>query len=339
MTTTRRARVSLPVVVLVAGAIALIAAHGPLERAATSAQRLASAELSPFELEARNKTAFARVLGEFRSSAADVMFVKTERYLHGGMSWAPHLDSSKMAASGVVIDQGINIRSEILPREVDFRGFLGNIERGVKPFDLDHRHTDTTELLPWYRLMTVMDPHYVRGYRIGAYWLIARPDADSWREAEAFLDEGIAKNQGAPEEFRLWVTRALMFQKRNQMAHKDPDFLGDTPQGTMEQALASARKAFELGLAERPASGASGDFGPRLRWSDDLEDDFRFGMRYVPSMLRELGRMEESRAAWHRALEIVPDDRPLINLGRTLELPPDDPMAAPPPTEPAATAS
>lgn len=317
--TSQRAFAILPLMVLIAAAVVLLAVDRPLRRATTEAQRLASAELTPFELKRRNQSAFARMLGEFRANAADVMFVKTERYLHGGMSWAPHLDASKMAASGVVVDKNVNINSEILTKEIDFRGFLGDIERHVKPFDLEHRHTDTNELLPWYRLMTVMDPHYVRGYRIGAYWLIARPDADSWREAEAFLEEGLAKNDGAPEEFRVWVTRTLFFQKRLQRAEKDANFLGDDPDWLKREALRSARKAFELGLAQRPADGKSGSFGPNLLWTDDMEDDFRFGARYVPSFLRELGRRDEAMDTVIEMRKILPDDKPLRNLQWSME--------------------
>lgn len=316
---THRASTVLPLIVLVAAALVLMAVDRPLRRATTQAQMLASAELTPFELERRNQSAFARMLGDFRASAADVMFVKTERYLHGGMSWAPHLDASQMAASGVVVDKSVNINSEILPREIDFRGPLGDLERAVKPYDLKHRHTDTDELLPWYRLMTVMDPHYVRGYRIGAYWLIARPDADSWREAALFLDEGLAKNNGAPEEFRIWVTRSLYYQKRLQRAEKTPEFLGDNPQQLLEEALHSARKAFELGLAQRPADGKIGSFGPNLLWTDDMEDDFRFGARYVPSFLREMGRRDEAMASVIEMRKLVPDDKPLRNLQWSME--------------------
>ena len=323
MNPTRRAQFLLPasllLVVLVAAAVLLVAMSGPLARATRDAQRLGSAELSPWELEARNKSAFARVMGEFRASAADVMFVKTERYLHGGMSRAPHLDADKMAASGVVVDKGVNVNSEILVEEVDFRGFLGNIERAVKPFDMAHRHTDTTELLPWYRLMTVMDPHYVRGYRIGTYWLIGRPDAQSWIEAIKFLDEGIDLNNGAPEEFRLWTSRALYYQKRYSRALKEPDFLGDDPEAMLEKTLESARKCYQLGLAERPATGEENTFGPRLLWTPDLEEDFRFGARYIPTILRELGRLDEALAEVKRVRDVVPDDTPLRNMQQSIE--------------------
>ena len=37
--------------------------------------------------EQRNHSALAAMLGEFRTSASDLMFIQTERYLHGGISF------------------------------------------------------------------------------------------------------------------------------------------------------------------------------------------------------------------------------------------------------------
>ena len=37
--------------------------------------------------EQRNHSALAVMLGEFRTSASDLMFIQTERYLHGGISF------------------------------------------------------------------------------------------------------------------------------------------------------------------------------------------------------------------------------------------------------------
>src|SRR5689334_9941521 len=47
-------------------------------------------------LEAVNSTPFAQILGEVRASAADLMWIKTEHYLHRGVIYAPHLDQDEM---------------------------------------------------------------------------------------------------------------------------------------------------------------------------------------------------------------------------------------------------
>lgn len=318
---TQHTRPTLALVVLVVAAVVLVAVDGSMRAMTTRAQRLASAELTPFELERRNQSAFARMLGDFRASAADVMFVKTELYLHGGMSWQPHLDSNQMAASGVVVDNidPTKLRSEILSRDVDFRGILGDLERAVKPYDPRHRETEKDELLPWYRVMTVVDPHFIRGYRIGTFWLMARKEAQSWREAEAFLQEGLKNNAGAPEEFRLWTSAAMYYQKRYAKAQKEPDFLGDDAMELAKKAYECATKAYELGLAERPANGEVGAFGPNLMWSDDLEEDFKFGARFVPMMVREIRGPEAALEALPAVRAVLPNDKPLRNFQWDIE--------------------
>ena len=32
-------------------------------------------------------------------------------------------------------------------------------------------HSDGKEVLPWFRVMTLSDPHYVRAYAVGTWWL------------------------------------------------------------------------------------------------------------------------------------------------------------------------
>src|SRR5690606_39395529 len=98
--------------------------------------------------------------------------------------------------------------------------------RAVKPFDLEHVLEPKDELLPWYRLMTTMDPHYTRGYRLGALWLIDSSDPKRWQEALNFINEGIELNQGHPEEYRLHVTRTIYYGKRDQ-ARAGSEFTND----------------------------------------------------------------------------------------------------------------
>ena len=53
----------------------------------------------------------------------------------------------------------------------DWRGFIGDLEREVKPW-MDPSlgriaKARSQEVMPWFRLMTLVNPHRVRGYRVG----------------------------------------------------------------------------------------------------------------------------------------------------------------------------
>lgn len=62
----------------------------------------------------------------------------------------------------------------IPPAHEDFRGVLGDLERAVKPYagnDGKFYSKDTSQTLPFYRLMTWADPHFIQGYTIGSTFI------------------------------------------------------------------------------------------------------------------------------------------------------------------------
>ncbi len=52
----------------------------------------------------RNSSAIAAMLGEFRTSMSDIMFIKTERYLHGGVAYRPHHDEAVPSAGDLAAE-------------------------------------------------------------------------------------------------------------------------------------------------------------------------------------------------------------------------------------------
>ncbi len=60
----------------------------------------------------RNSSAVAAMLGEFRTGMSDIMFIKTERYLHGGVAYRPHHDESVLSA-GDLADEVEEHQSEL----------------------------------------------------------------------------------------------------------------------------------------------------------------------------------------------------------------------------------
>ena len=141
----------------------------------------------------------------------------------------------------------------IIPTALDdFRGFIGAMQRQVKPWrdpSEPHQHTNGMELLPWYRLATLGDPKNVRSYMIGAWWLKSMRKPSQLAEAEKFVDEGIHNN---PESFQLNLMKGYILHQR----------------GEEEPALKAFMQAADLALKQRTPRGV--DDG---KWSNYMEDD------------------------------------------------------------------
>ena len=320
------------VVLAVAAAAALLfmpalGRHLAAERVATGAR-----SDNPMAREARNRSAMAQILGEFRTNLGDLVFMKTEVYFDSGIRYQPHVDLSEIAASGTERAVGrpleqvesprtadatttlerfesriasqagrdahdhehcddpshahdrdhdddhdhadapqpgdLGFVDTIIPRpEVDFRGFVGRLHRQVKPWRdprQPHKHTAGTELLPWYRLATLGDPHNVRSFVIGAWWLKSMRTPEQLAEAERFVREGIRHN---PEAFQLHLMLGYVMRAME----RDAD------------ALEAFRNAADLALKVRPLRGR-----PNNNWTDYNEDDAGAACNLAVLLTRDL---------------------------------------------------
>ena len=256
--------------------------------------------------QARNASAFAVMLGEFRTSLGDMLFVKTERYLDSGIAYEPHIDERQMESKGTVEEKldaslgsqamaetaGIrpgtvdlhdhehdhadghdheaegDVRTLIRTANTDFRGFIGKMERHVKPWrdpKLQHQHTAGTELLPWYRLATLSDPHNVRNYMVGAWWLKMLNTPKQREEAIKFLDEGIAAN---PDAYELYLMKGYVLRQM------------DKP----TEARESFSRSVEKGFNQRPP----GDFQEWKNWDITDEEQLSAAMSMQIMLTRDL---------------------------------------------------
>lgn len=286
------------------------AALGPsLQRSVQSARAVYSAGNTEAALEARNENAFALILGNVRTSAADFMYVQTENYLHAGVGYRAHLklDSTDEHGHSASCETG-GVPTLIRGKPDDFRGFLGDIEREVKPY-LDaskpHLHGAGNELMPWFRLMTLSNPQYVRGYRVGAYTLMTD---GKWQEAVDFLNEGIERNKDNPDLFRLYQTLAQI--------HLHGRLAKDYPWGAAwtQKACEAARKAYELGLKQRPPLGEVGKKRDKLVWNLDLEEDFLFAACNLVTLLDEMGKLDEALKTAREIRDQAPTHAPLLRI-------------------------
>jgi hypothetical protein len=294
--------------------LALCAWRGPALRAASQYERsLYGVGGSEAALSNRNASAFAQILGEIRTTTADLLFMKTNRYLHAGIGYAPKKNEDLMGKTQLDIVCGPGTPTQIRAKKDDFRGILGDFEREVKPYrdsSQAHTHTQLSELIPWYRIMTLSNPRYVRGYRVGG---ITLADEGHWQSALDFMNEGLRNNRDNPEVFLLYQSLALL--------HLRGKYQKGYPWGDKwrENALDAARQSYRLGLLERPLLGEPGKVASHLPWSEDLEEDFLFSANLIPMLLRDQGKLTEALDSAREIRRIAPSSRPAQRLVEDLE--------------------
>lgn len=266
--------------------------------------------------EVRNSSAFATILGELRTNMSDLMFMKTERYLHGGVAYMPHLNVDKLAQTGEISDQNATAGnapgSTVIPEKgKDFRGYVGYLHRQVKPWqdpNAPHTHTSGEELLPWYRLMTLTDPNNRRAYLIGTWWLKDKNTDLHDAEGLKFINEGIRNN---PRGFDLYLTRGYL---QRQMED-------DTG------ARQSFQKAAELAIEVRPVEllqEGGEESAAAANWTSYNEEDARAAVRLAVFTERDHGSREEALKMAIRYNEAIGGDGRLQAMIEALSSPPEE---------------
>lgn len=267
----------------------------------------------------RNHSALALMLGEFRTSISDMMFVKTERYLHGGIGFVGNCEATELSSERMVEGVGAHqheagesndehheheaMQTLIPAAEHDFRGFVGWLHREVKPWQdpaKPHIHADGRELLPWFRLMTVNDPHYVRGYVAGGFWL-QRQGIDP---ALVFINEGIQNN---PLAFQLYVSRGFLLLK-DARSHRNAivETLADEERSVLTSALKDFLHAVELARNQRPEGLSEADLERGGEWGLYQENDAMAACSMSVTLTRRLGDPSAAVALARRYLEWLP---------------------------------
>ncbi|MEX2607989.1 MAG: hypothetical protein WD708_11650 [Kiritimatiellia bacterium] len=238
-----------------------------------------------------NQSALARIMGEFRTGASDMLFIKTERYLHSGVGYVPHLTEALLSVEGT--DKGVEAHmaemregheeeghdpfhheeeaETLVPTPgQDYRRWLGEMHRTVKPWrdpGLAHQHSDGKELIPWFRMMTLSDPHYIRGYIVGAHW-IKRHDPEA---AMKFVEEGLIHN---PNDFQLHLSKAfLMLQEARRMGQGTLETDDIAVQGQIVRAKRYFQRAAEEMARVRPREVPGEDIADHPDWGTYHESD------------------------------------------------------------------
>ncbi len=198
-------------IALGAGAVVLTGFIGSVLATRTApVVEVSGAGMSPRMQENLEQSATASLFGQFRSSMADFLWLKVDKYLHNGVDLRgltadekARQDEDKVRTTAEDVAQGFEQHEKettIIPSaKKDWRGILGDVERAVQPYEdmSNHKHRDPQEALPLFRLMTASNPNFIPGYVYGAA-MIAR-DKKKYAEAVAFLKEGEANNPNSIE--------------------------------------------------------------------------------------------------------------------------------------------
>lgn len=264
----------------------------------------------------RNSSAVATMIGELRTSTSDILFLKTERYLHSGVAYMPHMEDELLTVEGETHemehhqeeaaeqasdpghhdqedehDDHAGTATMIRTPDDDFRGFVGYLHRQVKPWrppELGHMHTDGTELLPWYRVMTLADPNNTRAYAIGGWWL----KTHNLDEGIRFLQEGVENNPGS---FIISSMLARLYDQKAVNLAKESGQSEETAR-LHKLSIEASIDAAEKGFAARPQGWTLET--ETEDWTRYTEDDFRGAMRLA--VLYEL-RWGDPETALERA--------------------------------------
>lgn len=243
------------------------------------------------EQEHVDQAASASLLGQFRSSMSDFLWLKVDRYVHGGVELRGQTPQEKAAgnadavtsADGGQENGNREHRGEttVIPSaRRDWRGPLGDLERAVQPYqDMSHHtHRDPKEALPIFRLMTWSNPHFIPGYTVGAA-MMARGGKDKLDPAIDFLKEGERNN---PDSIEIAQALGEMYTSRKR------DFPTGMPYLAQAMALGKARDKSTL--------------------TDDEDEAFQNAYRWAVLNRREAGDQKAARAYALEGMRLYPGD-------------------------------
>ena len=135
----------------------------------------------------------SKILSGVFTGSADLLWLKVDEYLHKGVTEHGHCHILEEAGIGVHTQH----RHELQYNRLD--KFFTKLEYNLKPNIEGHLHSKReNELMPWFKFTTMFNPHHVRAYAVGGYWLAFRLEKPY--EAIKFLKEGIKNN---PDSYQI----------------------------------------------------------------------------------------------------------------------------------------
>jgi len=246
------------------------------------------ASYKPGEYQAAKESIALSLVGQFRMSVGDMMWLKTLEYLHNGIIY--RMPSGRERTRGVraveFTGMGAGVAHKdgpsLIPDEDrDWRGMLGEIDRNIEPWRPGHaQHSDPQELIPWYQLLVKFNPHYVQAYTNGAFFM--SDFAGQPEMGRDFLIAGAGKN---PWSYEIESVLGRIYFDYFEDYENAVDALEKATQLAKEEKRALARREDKLDVIQEQL----------------LSEAYLFLARSYT----ELGRYEEALAACDEGMKEV----------------------------------
>ena len=258
-------------------------------------QRVKDADIRPSSeiagLEAHESNAGASLLGQFRTSAATWLWVRTDLYLHNGVEMRPRTSEeqsggrqAESAAEGEAeIGHNEDIVTVIPSAERDFRGVFGEVERQVAAYKgmQDHHHNDPVTTLPLFRLMTWIDPKFIPGWTTAAFVMTTLKDPGANASAKRFLLDGLVENPDCLAILAAIGRHEVVVERREDLAIK-----------YLELARVAGRKNLNF-------------------LSEDERTSLQECYRWLAFAYRDIGQVMKMQEVAREGLRYFPEDVPL----------------------------
>ena len=150
------------------------------------------------------------MFGGMRSFVSDWAFMKAEEYHHRGLPFmgaaAYHKgESALMAEAG-----GAEAHEHHHAEGEEKMDLFSRVHRLVKVTEDAHlAPSQEKEVLPWFYTEVMFDPHDIRGYVLGGYWL---ESMGRYEESLKFLKEGEKNN---PDSAQVLTSIAKLYYRNN----------------------------------------------------------------------------------------------------------------------------
>jgi tetratricopeptide (TPR) repeat protein len=236
------------------------------------------------EIEAAQESIALSLMGQLQLTAGSLLWLKTLEYLHNGVAYRAPTKTEEEAGATMhesVDTPGGLAHKDGLPmvpdKNRDWRGFAGDLQREIMPYQEHITHSDPKELIPWYRLAIRLNPNLERLYTLGAFFLADfahEPD-----EAMRTLEAGVEAN---PWSFEIHASLGRLYFDYHQA-------LGIEPREAYERTAALLTKAIDLGDKEKAALEKRGEQLDPLQ-QQLLGESYLFLARSYT----ELGRYEDA---------------------------------------------
>ncbi len=153
---------------------------------------------------AHNKNYLFAGIEGFESLVGDYFWNKADDYFHGGVSHRTR-EHHKMYRN-----EAVHQETEDVSKKQSHLDFIQRINAAVMVNKHIHLSgVEAKEILPWFRLAALLNPHNVNAYVIGAFWLarkFGKPE-----KAMEFLKEGRENN---PDDYRIYWEFAFLYYYR-----------------------------------------------------------------------------------------------------------------------------